>query len=153
VSRRSWIGLGVLLVLALPWLLDVLIRTDQERVEDLFRDLAEAGSQKDVDRALTFLTADFHSTAARLRAADPDDLARTLERWLADAEEVRLEFNGVDLEGERPVLEASVKAWLGLRTRGLQGGGVLKARCTLRFEEDGVWRVAALTSLELTGGF
>jgi hypothetical protein len=143
MKRTHCLGVLVLAALAAPLLIDLLWQSDEEAIQELFRELAVAAEARDADAMLSRLSADF-SVAPEVRGyRSPEDLRRFLE----EVEELRVEIVSLEVQVEGYRAESALTCFVLLRTSGMRGGLDLKASCELRRAPEGGFEVHHLQSL------
>ena len=146
MTRRHWIGVVVLLALLLPWLVDVLVVTDEESLRGLLDDFALYAEEQDLDGIFGLLADDFQSEAPSFRERTSDQWRTRAARFFEPVQEVRVDLEKVELFVDGDEARSVVNGFLMLRTA---EGGIpwqVEAELLWRRQPEG-WRIARLRSL------
>lgn len=143
MTRTHWLGALVLVGLGAPLLVDLLWQSDEEAIQELYRELSSAAEQRDAEGILARCSEDF-SVASTVRGyREPDDL----RRFLSAVEELRAEIVNLEIEVDGSRAESALTCFVLLRTSWMQGALEVKASCELRRAPDGRWEISELQSL------
>lgn len=149
--RRMVLGVVAIAALSAPALVDFVVYTDEEAIEDLVETLARSVEQQDGDALLECLAPDFRSGVRVMRAGDREAVRERLPRIFRSWKEARVVVDSLEVEVEGDL--ASVAAQGVLLVRLVEGPlpQHFQARAKLRRGIEG-WRFTELEQLDLRPG-
>ena len=149
--RTRLLGAAALLVLGMPLLIDALVLTDEEAIQEQLDALEEAIEAQDLDAILACFAPDYESSARLIPSRGVDQLRRSGQRWLDRLDEVRIavERQGIAVEGPA----ATVTIETVFLVRGPEGRGPWQVDVLLEMQDRaGVWRITRVVELRLRAG-
>ena len=153
------------LVLAIPFVIDALVETDEERIARLVEQTIELVEQQDADGIGDLLSEHFDDRSGQLKGLVRDGAAASIGSFLRAWEDIEIDVHGqeilVDDDRAELFLDCGVRARptvkLPLLPRGVDDSSSriplrVVLRVVLEREDDDVWRYRELLDLDAQYG-
>jgi ketosteroid isomerase-like protein len=144
------LGLLFVLVLIAPFLIDVLITTDEERVEGVIEQCVAALQERSVPGVMECVSEDFVGSEASLGTKEL--AADRLERVLGPVDELRIETDIAELIVEEGRASLHLQGILLVRFREGASPARFRVSLALRPDAEGRWKIHGSSAFQVSLG-